>query len=227
MHTKSIFSFVILGLMSLAKINGYSDKCNEIYKYLQSQEKRVNYRSCSLNDDGNIKNLMIFPFCLNNKQLDTILSYNTTETLTFSDFFMDWDIDDSNDMALTRYFGCASLPTNYKKLRAFNNLKTLNLSGVINLDNKIVANIPISVEQLTLRRAKITQEMVNSLSKLINLNSLTFLGNEISEELDFSDFKNLEKLTTLNIHYDAENKKSTVHENILKYCKSVENLIVR
>jgi len=43
MYSMSIFSFLILGLLSLIKINGevaknYTGKCNDIYVYLEEQK---------------------------------------------------------------------------------------------------------------------------------------------------------------------------------------------
>lgn len=106
------------------------------------------------------------------EELDTILSYKTIESITFSKLFIDWGLDDRNDFNIVLRFGCSRLPTNYEALSALPNLKYLDLKGIKNLNGKIMASIPSSVEKLTLTGIKFTQEMVDALSNLTNLNSL-------------------------------------------------------
>jgi len=235
MLSKSIFGFITLGLLTLTKTNGYilnnyTGKCNDIYTYLEDQRKRGNFNGCEMNDKGEVTGLKVYAYCLKNEQLTTILSYSTIEYLEFSQLFLDWGIDDSNDYDIITSFGCASLPTDYKKLSTLANLKNLDLTGVKNMDINVINNIPKSVQQLELGRVKLTQEMVNALSKLTNLNSLSLFKTEISEELDFSKFTNLKNLSFLEIDYDESYYSSPanyVQGNILMNFKFLKKLIIR
>jgi len=234
MYSKNIFNALALGLLTLTKINGYivndyTGKCNEIYTYLEGLGKRENFNGCNMNEEGDVIELGLYSYCLEDEELATVLSYNTIESLQFTKLFIDWNIDDSDDTNLIFRFGCASLPTNYEVLNTLTNLKTLELPGVKNLDNSMVANIPKSIENLEIGKAKLTQEMVDSLSELTNLKSLILFQTEIGEELNFSKFENLKNLSFLEIYYDDSyfaSAPSNVQGNILKYCQSLKKLII-
>jgi len=236
MYSKVIFSFLIFGLLALTKINGYivnnyTGKCNDIYVYLENQGKRENFYGCKLNDEGEVTELEIYNYCLEDEQLTAVLSYNTIETLHFSKLFVDWNIDDNDDKNLVIRFGCASLPSNYEVLSTLTNLKILDLSGVKNLDNNIITNIPKSVEQLLIGRVTFTQEMVDELSKLTNLNNLVLSETQISEELDFSKFENLKNLTSLEIRNNNMSNLNSPHiytqGNLLKHCVTLKKLFIK
>jgi len=62
MYSKSIFCFLILGLLTLAKINGEVDnltcQCNDFYSYLESQGKAYEYYfKCKMNKKGQVTEL--------------------------------------------------------------------------------------------------------------------------------------------------------------------------
>jgi len=234
MLSKNIFSFLTLGLLTLSKTNGYIEnnytgKCNDIYVYLEDQGKRSNFNGCEMNGKGEVTELNVYAYCLNNEQLTTILSYNTIQSLEFTQLFLDWGIDDSDDYNIITSFGCASFPTDYKKLSTLTNLKNLDLTGMKKLDINLITNIPKSVEQLKLGKVKLTQEMVDTLSKLTTLNSLSLHETEISEKLDFSKFMNLKNLAFLEINYNESYYSSSsnyIQGNMLMYCRSLKKLII-
>jgi len=236
MHSKSILKFLTLGLLSVAKINGYivnnyTGKCNEIYTYLEDLGKRENFNGCKMNDAGDVTELTLYSYCLKEEELAVLFSYDTIETVSFTKFFMDWNLDDSDDFSLIFRFGCASSPTKYEALRT-SNVKNLDLTGVKNLDSKIIANFPKSIEQIKFGRIEITQEIIDILSNFTNLKTLIFgVDAQLKEGLDYSKFENLKNLTTLEIQ-----NRSTVSWNvrtqtdfkvdILNYCKTLKNLYI-
>ena len=193
MYSKNILSFLTVGLLTLAKINGdvvdnYTGKCNEIYKYLEGQGKVKNIENCKTNDKGEVTELEFYPYCLENKQFETLLSYNTMESLVLLNLYNDDDIE--------FIYGCTSIPTNFEKLDTLTNLKHLDLSGVNNLD--LISSVPESVETLKIDRVKLTQGMVDVISEMTNLKNLIFDQTNI-DELNFDKFKNLKNLTYLKI----------------------------
>jgi len=227
MVSKSIFSFLALSLLTLAKVNGYIvdtyiDKCNDVSTYLKSQGKRNNLQYCKMNDEGEIIELTLYSYCLEDEQLATVLSYNTIEKLIFKRLFIDWSIDDRDDNNIIFTFGCTSLPTNYEALSTLTNLKSLDLHGIQNLDYAMITSIPKSVEQLTMKKIKLTQEIVDALSELTNLYTLELFEIGFSEELDFSKFRNLKNLTILII-----NNTSFIYENIFMNCPYLKQLLIR
>jgi len=235
MHSKSILSFLTLGLLSVAKINGYivnnyTGKCKEIYTYLEDLGKRENFNGCEMNEAGEVIEVDLYSYCLEEEELAAVLSYDTIETVEFAKLFLDWNLDDTDDRNIIFRFGCASLPSQYKALSTLTNLKNLDLTGVKNLDSKIMANIPKSIEQLRFGRMEITQEIVDVLSKLTNLKNLILVETQMSEELDFSKFENLKNLTTLEI-YNKNNSvlnynPADVQGDLIKYCKTLKNLYI-
>jgi len=233
MYLKSIFNFLVIGLLTLTKINGsdidfYSGQCREIYVYLESQGKEENFYNCGENSKGEVIYLNLYPFCLKNEQLQKVLSYNTISVLDFAMMY------GNNNKFMTK-FDCDSLPTNYEVLKTLKNLKELYFDGILDMSNSVFPNIPKSVEILWIgseghpHHLKLTQDMVDGLSKLTNLKSLSIWETEISENLNFRKFKNLKKLSTLQMAFDEPNFSSIpnyVQGNILKYCKNLKKLII-
>jgi len=228
MNSMSILSFLILGLISLVKINGevaknYTGKCNDIYVYLEEQGKTENLFECNVNDKGEVTELALYLYCLENEQMKTILSNNTIETLEFKS---QWNYINNEENIKSRY-GCASLPTNYDVISTLTNLKNIYLSGVENTDINIIRKIPKSVEILTIGGDpsyyfKPTQKKVDALSKLTNLKSLTFKDTEITDNVDYSKFKNLKKLTYLNLVMSF----SYGQGSLFKYCNYLKELVI-
>jgi len=235
MHSKSILNFLTLGLLSVAKINGYivnnyTGQCNEVYTYLEDLGKRENFNGCRMNDKEEVTELNLYSYCLEEEELAAVLSYDTIETLGFTKLFIDWNIDDSDDFNIMFRFGCSSLPSEYKALSTLTNLKNLDLTGVKNLNSKIMANIPKSVEQLKFGRMEITQEIIDAVSNLTNLKSLILVETQMGEELDFSKFENLKNLTSLEIYNNNSSVISynpvSIQAELIKYCKTLKNLYI-
>jgi len=234
MFLKSIFIFLIIGLLTLTKINGYdidfySGQCREIYAYLKSQGKEKNFYDCGENNKGEVIDLSLYPFSLKNEQLQKVLSYNTIMDLSFEDCPKMYGGGNRNK------FDCDSIPTNYEVLKTLTNLKEFYFDGILDMSDNVFPNIPKSVELLWIgsrghpQHLKLTQDMVDRLSKLTNLKSLTIYETEISENLNFRKFKNLKKLSTLKMTFDEPNLSSFpnyVQGNILKYCKNLKKLII-
>jgi len=247
MYSINIFIFWILGLLNLTKINGiipdatlhhiddYLDKdfngnCKDIYDYLEGLGKLRNLNDCKVNYKGEIIELRIYPYCFDNEQLKTVLSYNTIKTLEFTKIIPNVDTG-FTDYEIESFFNCTTIPTNYESLSSLNKLKSLDLTGVWNLDINVFNYIPKSVEELKIGRYKhpqyfkLNQNIIDALSKLTNLNSLSLLETEINEKLDFKNFKNLKNLIFLEIIYDSYNDSNKlIPGNIFKYCRSLKYL---
>jgi len=235
MYFKGIFSFLILNLLTLATINGqvvsnntYTGKCNDIYKYLEGQGKINNLYDCKTNNKGEVTELRVYPYCLTNKHLETLLSYKTIETLEFTRpiYYDRVDYDEIEAKLDCKY---ADVPTNYKSLSNLSNLKYLDLIGATE-DINVIANIPKSIEVLKIGGnfpyyLTLTQKMVNILVNFTNLKSLTFYEVEIPEELDFKKFENFKNLTTLEIYFDEDTDSYYyITANILKNFKYLKRL---
>ena len=110
----------------------------------------------------------------------------------------------NNEENIKSRFGCASLPTNYNVISTLTNLKKLYLFGVENTGINIIRNIPKSVEKLIIGGDgdpsyyfKLTQKIVDALSKLTNLKSLTFRNTEITDNVDMQIIVNSKILKNL------------------------------
>jgi len=240
MYSKSIFCFLILGLLTLARINSevinsYTGKCNDIYKYLESQGKVNNFNDCKTNNKGEVIELRIYPYCLTNQHLENLLSYKTIETLEFTNIFANHlDLDDSE---IFYKFDCEyydTVPTNlYIFLSTLTKLKSLDMVGMMNNDISIITKIPKSIKVLKIGEIlsddmMLTQKMIDVLSKFKNLTSLTLREIGISENLDFRKFAKLKKLTTLEIFYhnDFYPKDISISGNMLKNFRYLKKLII-
>jgi len=235
MYSKSIISFLILSLLTLTKINGdgisnYTGKCNDIYNYLESQGKANNFYDCKMNNKGEVIEVRVYPYCLENKQLDKILSYKTIETLEFTrpltdDYYLNYDL-------IKSHFDCDSVPTNYELLSTLINLKYLDLVGATNMNINVITQIPKSIEVLKIGEnypsyMTLTQKMIDVMSKFTNLKSLTLEEVGIPEELDFKNFENLKNLTSLEIYFDEESGfDHSITGNMLKYFKYLKKLVI-
>jgi len=92
MYSKNIFKILTLGLLTIAKINGYminnfTGKCNDIYTYLEGIGKIENFNGCR-NEEGDVISLNLYSYCLINEELATVFSYSTVETLSFTKLFL-------------------------------------------------------------------------------------------------------------------------------------------
>jgi len=231
MYFKCILTYLTIGLFTLSSVNGYivnnyTGKCNDLYVYLENLGYREVFNGCKMNDQGEITELGLYPYCLNDEQLNSVFSIasNSLETLKFNRLFIDWDIDDRDVFNIMFRFGCSRILSNVDMLGQFTNLKNLDLYGFRNLDVATLANLPNSIETLLLGSLTLTQEMVDALGKLTNLKSLTFEQTVIGEELDFSAFKNLKHLTKLEIFNPSYD--SYVQESLLKYSRYLKKLSI-
>jgi len=250
MYPKSIFIFLIFGLLNLTKIYGvipdatysrinhdfkesFTGECNDIYVYLKDQGKLGSLNDCKVNDQGEVTELRIYPYCFENEQLKTVLSYNTIETLEFSKIVPTFDSGFLEVDYIEELFGCSTIPSNYESLSTLTNLKYLDLTGVWNLDINVFTNIPKSVKILKIGRYKhekyfkLTQEIVDVISSLTNLNSLSLLETEFNKKLNFRKFENLKKFTSLDITYDWNNEANKlISASMFKYSKYIKNLYI-
>jgi len=196
-----------------------------------------NFYDCGTNSKGEVVDLDLYPYCLKNEQLEKVLSYNTIRILDFESAPRTYRNNNkfTFDKKFMSRFDCDSLPTNYEVLKTLTNLKELYFGGILDMSDNIFPNIPKSVELLWIgeerppQHLKLTQKMVDELSKLTNLKSLSIWETEIGENLNFRKFKNLRKLTTLQITFDQPNLYSFtnyVQGNVLKYCKNLKELVI-
>jgi len=87
MFIKNIFIFLILSLLTLAKIYGavagkHTDECNLIYGYLESQGKAENIYDCIINNKGKVTEL----YLSNEMDIDVFsVIPNTVEILSIGD----------------------------------------------------------------------------------------------------------------------------------------------
>jgi len=205
-------------------INNYTGKCNDIYEYLENLDKREIFNGCEMNSQGEVTELKLYPYCLEDEHLESIfsLAYDTLETLSFSRLFIDFGIDDRNSFNILLRFGCSGILSNFAMLNKFTNLKNLDLFGFRNLSIDSVANLPNSIETLRLGDITLTQEMVDAISQLTNLKTLKLEETVIGEELNFKQFRNLKNLTYLDMNYGS----SYVQGNQLKYCRYLKKLYI-
>jgi len=228
-------------LLILLKVNGYTvdtntSQCNEIISYLEGRGKGFNLKDCKMNDDGEVTELYLYIYCLDDEEFNTILSYNTIESLQFEPHFEDRDfiyIEYNDEHDIIYAFGCTKFsfyPFNYKALSNLTNLKYLNLIGIKDLPNSLFDNIPKSVEKIEFGGLTLTQRMIDILSNLTNLNSLIINEVQISGTLDFSEFENLKNLTFLEItytkHFSDFLSTNIIQGDMLKYCRFLKRLVI-
>eukprot|EP00833_Pecoramyces_ruminatium_P004170 jgi/Orpsp1_1/1178202/evm.model.c7180000064405.1 len=169
---------------------------------------------CMENSDGKVTELSISPSCSIERHINDLLSYNTIEELVFRSYD-----DDDEQCSRFKYFP--------NKIGNLNNLKVLTLNGIKTITKNDILNIPVSVKELSFGNSKLTQENIDSLERLSNLEKLYFDHTVIKDELDFKSIENLEKLKELNINYSniyRHNDYSPIY--YLKHFKNIEELYI-
>ena len=225
MHFKNIVFGLTFGLFALFKVNAeYTGDCYNIYNYLNENGYSANLRGCSTNSEGEVITLNIYPFCLSDEILNIVFSYKTIETLNFN-------------TRRDNQLNCLRLPSlTCENFYSLPNLKTLNLTGMLRLNSNIVANIPRSVTSIILGNAVLTQEVVDELGKLTNLESLELIRTNVPDNSNFKSFKNLKNLVSLSIDYESNDdtdfgsfssySHTMIKPNLLKYCRSLKKLVI-
>ncbi|ORX85840.1 hypothetical protein BCR32DRAFT_290416 [Anaeromyces robustus] len=190
----SLYSFLF------GKDYGYIGDCKEITNNILPDKDRY----CEENSDGRVTNLSLYLINeIEKEKIDKIMSFDTIETLYISD-----DSEHSQ-----------GLPSNIGNLK---NLKELTIWGIESFNEKDILNLPISIEKLSLGGAHLTQEDINGLEKLKNLQFLSL--SDVEEGLDFKSVENLENLKELDINlYDKEKSTSLYY---LKHFKNIETLFI-
>jgi len=185
------------------------------------------FNGCRMNSQGEVTELSLYPYCLEDEQLETIFSfaYDTLETLTFYRLFIDYGLDDRDIINIILRFGCYGIKSKFEMLNKFKNLKNLDLYGFRELSIDSIANLSNSMETLRFGEITLTQEMVDAIGKLTNLKDLKFDGTVISEELNFRQFRNLKNLTNLYIYFGIYTP-SYVQGNLFKNCRYLKKLYI-
>ncbi|ORX79323.1 RNI-like protein [Anaeromyces robustus] len=198
-----------------------SSECDKIDKDLLKS-----ITECSTTKDGKINKLTISNVDLTEKQVNKLLSsYDLTDLSYNIDF-------EGSIYSIPKHSGYSEIPTAINKLK---NLETLNIhynlhyascsayncnhAIIITMRKNILKNLK-KLKVLDIRGIKISQDNINDISTLDNLESLSFDDTYLDESLNYKpigDLKKLNKLIIKNNHdsyYDLNKK--YYHETIPK-----------
>jgi len=232
MYFNNLLIGLTLGLFSIFKVKAKTiNECDDIYHYLQVKGHGNNYGNCTTNSVGEVKEINLYPFCLDSEILGKIFTYKTIETLNFNAYVL--NNNNIENLNLVQTFGCSEIPSlTNENFNSLPNLKNLSLYAMTNLDVKSVLNIPKSVTNLKLGETTLSQDITNGLAKLKNLETLNLIRTIIPDETDFYGFKKLTNFTTLNMDctkltLDRREVYDEVKGNFLKYCRSLKKLYIK
>jgi len=221
----------ILNLLLISIPLVLSSECDNIDETLLKSVSK-----CTTNDEGRINGLEIVNNDLTESQINKLLSYDLT-SLTYSVNF------DSGHSSIPSHPGFEEIPSAIGNLK---NLESLDISydcslhpcasdcalaGIIELGNNILKDLT-NLKTLSLGGIKVSQDNINEISNLKNLESLEFHYSYLDESLNYESIGNLNKLNKLVVANIIDGYKTrsddfysnVVPESLVKSNKGIKEL---
>jgi len=221
----------ILNLLLISIPLVLSSECDNIdTSLLESVTK------CTTNDEGKINGLTIKNSDLTESQVNKLLSYDLT-SLSYTVNF------ESGDSSIPPHPGYEEIPAAIGKLKNLESLEIYYdcrlhpcasdcaLSGIINLGNNILKDLT-NLKTLSIGGIKVSQDNINEISNLKNLETLIFLYSYLDDSLNYESIGNLNKLNKLEVNNIIDGYKmrdntfysNTVPESLVKSNKGIKEL---
>jgi len=211
MHFKNIlnntFYFALLSSFALteAKRDGDCQKVDDfVSKNVENYAEVSHYydekviEGCNANENGEIIELSVYNFMLNEEEIDKVLSYDTVKTLTYR-FMHNEHTQDFNDF-----------PPRINKLT---NLENLHI-GDVRIPKGIAAGSSSTIKELSIARTTIQQQNIDDISTLINLETLDLRQCSLNNKLKLKPLNKLKKFKSLSLSGTSRNH-ITVSQNLI------------
>ncbi|OUM57801.1 hypothetical protein PIROE2DRAFT_17100 [Piromyces sp. E2] len=187
---------IILCLLSLGIPFIYADECDKLKDVFEDKSSLI---TCEVNSQGKINYLNVDDMDLKESDIKKILSYDTITDLIY----------ELNKGADHEHSGYGKIPS-FNKLKKLESLiigyeDTYNTCsdsgycpsvGLGSLPKNTLKGLN-NLKSLTINGIKITQENIDEISTLSNLQSLSFDKCDFSKSINYKSLKSLNKLTKL------------------------------
>jgi len=210
------FYFVLLSSFALTEASRDGD-CQKLDDFVSDNvenyaevshyyDERV-IEVCNANENGEIIELSVYNFMLNDEEIDKVLSYDTVKTLTYR-FMHNEHTKDFNDF-----------PPRINKLT---NLENLYI-GEVRIPKGIAAGSSSTIKELSIARTTIQQQNIDDISTLINLETLDLRQCSLSNKLKLNPLNKLKKFKSLSLSGTSRNH-ITVSQNLINEIATFTNL---
>jgi len=216
------FKNLLLSLLSsLALVNAYTGNCNSIYNYLDKKGYAADLKECVTDKRGKVTKLNLYTYCLSVQDINKILGYRTITDLTFSTAINE---PDSPAADLINCREVRNLPNAISDLR---NLRTLDLTGIVNLKKGDISKIPRSLRSLIIGQSTLNQSVVNEFRRLRKLTNLEFNLTKFVKDIRFNSARDLEYLRSLKISTGNDDDEPVqINSNFLRYFTTLTSLYI-
>jgi len=211
-----------------------SDKgdCKEIKNYFKEIELEYeeNVFSCIENSNGELITLKLSNDDLEQKDIDKLLSYNTITSLYYQMYTGYYEEESTIKNRQRKFPSAISKLSNLKELYIsyyeIEEWHTHSTYYTNSIEKNIISNLPKDLRKLGLTDFSLTQDNINEMASLPNLENLILSNCENINDLDFSPFEKSEKITNLEIYFRSGRFYSghSVGKNIIKYFKHLKYL---
>ncbi|ORX82658.1 hypothetical protein BCR32DRAFT_162166 [Anaeromyces robustus] len=194
--------------------------CEKLKEYLK--DKRSEIHSCENNNEGKISSLNIFNYDLNEDEVNKILSYNTiTELkyLIYGNRYFSNDIYKDIPSSINNLKNLTSLTIDYAEI--YNSCSRWCPEYYLNVIDKNTLKDLINLKDLEIHGILISQDNIDEISTLNNLESLTFSEFGTDGTLDYKSLNNLDKLTKLKI----QDKSPCYYNDLMTKIENSDELI--
>jgi len=168
--------FLVSGLVHAEKL----DQCQELKDYLKNNIQEYQY-SCENNEEGKIKTLSIMDYQMTEEDFEKVQSYDTITDLTYHIF---------------NYGRISQAPNLITDVNYLTNLKNLKNLEKLNINYEVYDN-PCTTRCLVYFLGNVTS---NTFKDLKNLKELSVFGINLSQE-NIDEISTLENLETLKLDY--------------------------
>ncbi|ORX55928.1 RNI-like protein [Piromyces finnis] len=218
MNIKSLLKGISLSFL-ISKVLAQSNKdCEEIKSFLEEKNLVFDEAILSCNEDntGKVTTLQILDYDLSDEIIQKLLSYKTITNLYYGIFNLNSDKTNYSDFPIS----INSLP----------NLKELALSykGVNDSDKGTIAmdvlKVSKELKSLTLGGIEISQNNINEISALTNLEELNFVYCSYSN-INYDSLKSLNNLIALEMDGHSSYQLSEIPDFVFTLSK-LKNLVI-
>jgi len=237
MHMKFLLKSLNFLLVASPLVYAESNECEKFKNHLGDiKESEID---CSTNDNGEINNLTINNNDLTKEQVDKIFSYDL-KNLTTLDYTI--NVGYSSTPSPNEHPGYSEFPSSINNLKSLENLVLTYYNAVHPCSSDCLNMYLTTIEKNTLKDLKnlksltldgvnVSQDNIEEIAILNNLESLTFINSFLSESMNYSSLSKLEKLTSLDIthirdNYEGRYDGTPIPNSLINSNKLIKNLVI-
>jgi len=222
MILRNILRSLSLLLLTISVV--LSSECDDIISL-------ENVNKCTINEEGKINGLYINVIDMNEDQINKLLAHDLID-LTYV-IYLGQNVENPFS-ASSDYLEFPAAIKNLKNLQSltlhcessFHDYKDPHyMNGLINLGKDYFKNLK-NLKSLQIGGVNISQENIDDISSLDNLESLDFSRSYLNESLNYDSLSNLKKLTKLTIDNATGGYNNLLKNNELISSKTPKNLVI-